>query len=250
MIRSFQSCEYRNKDFRCDFDLVSVGMFIEINQPIRQIDILLNGNIYKKITPLCIELYHQKVRRYDPTKPKFFLSFDLFGKIENWNPLNFSTSTLNFSRTARMEFHIHTLNDDILFYCKISSIQLNKLMYTEGMTGIGYFSIHNHSARSSQFYQNVQFDQNNQSDENDQFNENDQFDSTEVWINKIKQIDSDKLCGINLVEIKSDDTYCQCGTCRGYFITDSLKKWLETNTNSTCPLCRSEWTNYVTYNSV
>ena len=58
--------------------------------------------------------------------------------------------------------------------------------------------------------------------------------------------DSDKTCGITLDDIKEDDKYMFCNTCKKNFFATYIKQWLNEHSN-TCPICRQIWTNFMEY---
>lgn len=73
-----------------------------------------------------------------------------------------------------------------------------------------------------------------------------------VWSNLNKLIDLDKNdeCPIIYIQFEPNCTYCICQTCKYNFDYESLKKIFNlNNTNKTCPMCRSLWTNYIIYNN-
>jgi hypothetical protein len=68
------------------------------------------------------------------------------------------------------------------------------------------------------------------------------------WTTENKSIDNDRtLCPITHEDIVAGDTYCQCSTCTHNFKSDSLKQAFENSINSSCPMCRSSWSNWIIY---
>ena len=57
------------------------------------------------------------------------------------------------------------------------------------------------------------------------------------------------ICGITHEEILIDEHYMQCSRCNHNFSADALKTWLQQKNiwSRTCPMCRSQWSNYVLY---
>jgi len=52
-------------------------------------------------------------------------------------------------------------------------------------------------------------------------------------------------CVISLETIQADSEVCKCGVCHSLSLFPAMEEWL--GVNSTCPHCRSEWTNWVKY---
>jgi len=54
-----------------------------------------------------------------------------------------------------------------------------------------------------------------------------------------------QMCVISLETIQNDSEVCKCGVCHSLSLFPAMEEWL--GVNSTCPHCRSEWTNWVKY---
>lgn len=69
--------------------------------------------------------------------------------------------------------------------------------------------------------------------------------TNDIWVEEDKKIEGDIKCSICLSNIENENKYMTCDTCNKNFMEGPLREWL-TN-ESSCPLCRSEWTNRIIY---
>ena len=65
--------------------------------------------------------------------------------------------------------------------------------------------------------------------------------------NKLINLDKNSECPINLAPFNDNDKYCVCSSCQCNFGYDAFKVWIVDAPNKSCPVCRSEWTNFIVY---
>jgi len=56
-----------------------------------------------------------------------------------------------------------------------------------------------------------------------------------------KPLEGDPQCSISLEDIKIDDEYMTCSTCKKNFFKDKLTTWFSSRPVKICPHCRSRW---------
>lgn len=69
------------------------------------------------------------------------------------------------------------------------------------------------------------------------------------WIhsNRIIDLTKNDECPINLNKFVENCVYCICSTCKHNFDANALKESFRISRNNRCPLCRSEWTEFIEY---
>ena len=74
--------------------------------------------------------------------------------------------------------------------------------------------------------------------------------SSNIWDSECRKLGKDAkndICPISFCEIKEKSEYIYCTQCNYNFLKEPIQKAL--SYSNTCPLCRTEWKNYiVSYN--
>ena len=227
------------------------GFFIKGDiDEIMQMELKLNGNRRFLYTKIMIAVNTHKI-----SNNMFYLSFN---GINNYNTLtaeSFSGS-LNMSRIDTAIMNITFRNNNITARkIEVYAISMNLLRYMNGMPGIAYTIEYD----TTLLQNNVQTETHtpsfnvlrmmagmrgiNYADENNTTTTNSITFTTEI-----RPIEPDKtICSITHEEI--GEFYCKCSECNNNFDFDALSQWLNSSRHKTCPLCRTNWSNFIKYSN-
>jgi hypothetical protein len=223
-----------------DFSGISKGIFIESNNISNISNIKLDFNDIERYNynQIMLELYSVKI-----SPNLIYIPFDNSISYTNRNIESFCSGT-NFRVISRCNISITFIESDINI--NIHSIRHNVMRYGAGMGGLKYSYNYINTSNFNGFITYVYGRVPHSTISNN---------SSEIisWRSENKIISENSRnieCPITYEEIKSNDKYCECNECKYNILYSNLLTWFESRQSHSCPMCRTNWSNYIIYTNI
>lgn len=219
---------------KLNFNCTSKGLIIEADiNNITNLKLSINGIDLLNYNNLMLRLHSQILSpnlfyiSYNPNIDFFNSNLNTYNAILNYDRLDSTILELTFEQPTQ-SIGIHSLNTNIFSYSNLNF-------------GFEYYSNHNNwinikTTNYTNYTNNVKIQENL---------------NNVVWKYVSKPLNNlrNTKCPILLEEINLGELYTNCDVCK-YNFSGEIFKIKYSNFNVKCPMCKSNWTNWIIYKNI